>query len=1491
MPRTTMGRLLVNQALPEDMRDDNRVLDKKGINQLLRELAEKHPDKYVEVSKKLSDIGRTAAMEFGGYTFGLEHLRTSAAAKTNRLAIQKKMQQILGNDDLTPEQRKQLIVKTVGSYQQKQIDDIYDEAVKSNNPIAMQVVSGSRGNKMNLGSLLGGDMLYSDHRDEVIPLPVLSSYSEGLKPMEYWAGMYGARRGTMATKFATQDAGFLSKQLNQVSHRLMVVGEEDERDIPDRGLPVDTDDGDNEGALLAKDIGPYKRNTVLTPKILKHIKGLGHDRILVRSPLVGGSPDGGVYARDVGVRERGLLPGRGEQVGLTAAQALSEPLAQGQLSAKHSGGVAGQEKAVGGFAYINQLIQVPKVFKGGAVHSEHDGTVSIIEPAPAGGSYVWVDDKRHYVPADAELKVKKGDAVEAGDTLTSGFPNPAIITEHKGVGEGKRYFVNTFRQAMRDAGMRVDRRNVELLARGLINHVKLTDEYGDHVPDDVVPYSTMEHLYEPREGHEVVDPKRAVGKYLERPVLHYSIGTKVRPSVLKELQHFGVQEVAVHKDPAPFQSNMIRGMYSLQHDPDWMTRMYGSGLKASLLDATHHGAISDELGTSFVPGLARAVDFGRVGAVRPAEPGYKLPPEGQPFGDPRATPKPTQALDVPQPQKKQEQPKPAASFSGLFKRSKDELIAEAHMFIKRARLAAAPKVDTTTPASMGSSTAAPSTATRNPVAAPPAAHTPSYLPGGGLPHAPQGPLASNTPQPTPAAPAPQAPVSGPPGTPTTPAAPGQIHPGRLAPGMLSENPWARGLNDNSPNYPQAGQANGSATQGDGLFTKLDSPEMAAQFVAGGGDPQRPGSGFGGDFGDVARFGSLLSQGDVATLTNQGKPLPGETSGERDSLMGYDDAIVPNYKPNLSIMPKTPAPPALPALPASNVQGMTHPDALKRQFAQTAGWQPGNAEFDAVKQTLGANATDAEVQAKMFDLTKRGHLLAKNGYVAGQPKFEEVRAKLRNQVVETIGGDVDKAIVELHAIVTDMKANNPAHPDIAKAEQQLKDLQQFKTKGISDDEVMQHLKQNVQPEGDISDYELLQEARGDNTWWRKSLGAFASPVTSSAFSRIITNPVIKPTFRGLQNLATKVPVLNKVPGFRNPIVKKLEDAATSRFGRGLGAAMKGFPLVGTGMEIYRTMNTPEDELRAKFEHKMKPTESLLGWADNRLDDLINPGQNIGAAATVAGDATGTHFSSEQQARQTDWTQAAHANALVQHLQQTAQRRALLPEEQATLAKTQKIVQDMNAKYAPTGFWDKAFGGNRFADDYRAAMTRSQHSAIDTLRAVKAQRGGFVVDQVLNNTANAADVDDFNAWLQTKLEPLHMAGVRGSLKDTTYQQSIDARIAELQPVLDKATKAGNTALAAKISDAIARAGRTPEERAARNAYDVKPAAPTLPAGLQLKPGVSSPFATPYAPPPDVFSSIPGLTPPAAGIGGFKAPSGDLSQRLESLVPQRQRVGPSY
>lgn len=1185
MLKTTIGQLVVNHGLPNDLRDYSRVLDKKGIEKLLQQVAEKYPDLYREVAQHLATVGHHTAFLTGGQSFGPEDLRVSLAGRRAQQELGAKVRQLFTDPNLSQDQKEQKVVELMSGESDKRTQEVLGESLAEHNPLAFQVLSGARGNALNLRSLRGvGDLLYVDNRGRPIPVPILRNYSQGLSPAEYFAGAFGARKGVVDTKMAVAEAGFAcltggtavrmadgstkpivavrpgdlvlgadrdgrvfpvrvarrfdngirtvwryrfrdgksrsgfveleatedhrvlalmkrgregtkhgdknsiltptklplrrasrgfrmvipqgslseagrresrawvlglllgdggisghnvnfsnadpvllaavsadltsqgfslkplknhkyeysigdvqslpysrgyrhrlrawlaelglsgkkapdkfipacvdawddasvanllagvfntdgwihlletstvpvvgltmtslaivakvrdlllfrfgvacppvrrtvrknpaerdqytiaindrrsvvrfaesiplvgdraaklrgllagmkprvrndeytysfvgkeplgnlptydlevdhpdhlfvlgngmivsnSKQFNQMAHRLVVAGldfdGDGEPDVGPRGLPVKTSDPDNEGALLAQDVGPYKKNTVLTPKVLSDLVGRGFARLLVRSPTVGGHPNGGLYARDVGVREKGGLPPTGDFVGLAASQALSEPLTQAQLclaegtlvrmadgsakpiegvkagdevvavgffaqnkgptrvvavhangvkpcvrygftlygrggcdekvgdlvctedhkvlrdcndredwqnvaagsafnlipmrdwskgvalwldrddahpaqphrafrweandyvylaevefvgdlptyditvadpdhmfllanglvvsnSSKHSGGVAAASASLSGFDLINQLVQVPSVFKGGAAHAQQDGRVTAIRPAPQGGLYVSVGGKDHYVGVGHDPVVKVGDDVEAGDVLSDGTPNPAEVVRHKGIGDGKRAFVEMFHKAYKDSGMAGHRRNIEVLARGLIDHVELDDEWEEHVPGDVVSYSRLEHKWRPRDDHSVVPVAKAGGHYLERPVLHYSIGTHVRPSVVRTLNEFGVKNVAVHKDPPPFRPVMIRGLENLSHDEDWMTRFLGSYLKKNFLRGVHRGETSDERGTSYVPSLARSQDFGKHGPVRSYKVDTPLPTPPKP---------------------------------------------------------------------------------------------------------------------------------------------------------------------------------------------------------------------------------------------------------------------------------------------------------------------------------------------------------------------------------------------------------------------------------------------------------------------------------------------------------------------------------------------------------------------------------------------------------------------------------------------------------------------------------------------------------------------------------------------------------------------------------------------------------------------------------------------------------------------------------------------
>jgi len=614
MLRTTIGQVMLNEALPQDLRNYTRKWDKKATQEIFQELAEKYPDKYREVSKRLMDISREAVYTMGGFSFGVDDLMPTPAVMHSRNKLRRRIRSIMDNSRWSEKEREAKIIEVTAAEQDFLEGEILKETTAAGNPLAAQVKSGSRGNPKQLKRLISGDSLYIDHRDDLIPVPMTRSFSEGLSPAEWFAASYGARKGLVDTKFATQDAGFFAKQLNQLAHRLVITQDDsDEPQMTVRGFPVDTDDTDNEGALLAYKIKDYPRNTVLTPKILQDQRQAGVKRILVRSPAVGGPSGGGVFARDVGYRERGGFSPLGDSVGLAAAQALSEKLTQGQLAAKHTSGMqGGSSKKITGFEALNQMIQSPKNYKGGAAHAQADGRVGAIAKSPTGGHSIRIGSEDHFVAPGFSVRVKVGDVLEAGDVLSDGLPNPAEIVKYKGVGEGRRYFTQAFTQAYRDSGMPAHRRNVELISRGLIDHVELLEEDDEHIPGDVVPYNQLEKTWKPRTGYTTATPKSAVGKYLETPVLHYSVGTQIRNSMLKDFKDFDVKQLDVHTDPPPFQPVMVRAMDSSQHDPDWMTRFLGSHQKKSLLSAAQRGGTSDTRSTSFVPSMVEGANFGKT---------------------------------------------------------------------------------------------------------------------------------------------------------------------------------------------------------------------------------------------------------------------------------------------------------------------------------------------------------------------------------------------------------------------------------------------------------------------------------------------------------------------------------------------------------------------------------------------------------------------------------------------------------------------------------------------------------------------------------------------------------------------------------------------------------------------------------------------------------------------------------------------------------------
>lgn len=602
---TTIGQLLINSVIPEEHRDYTRVWDKNSMRTFLTDMSQKvTPDVYKEMVQNLTLIGLKSARQSANSSFSLDTLKPPKSKTAITDVLRKQVQQIVRSIK-DPTERDEAIVNATMSHQKDLVDSVYNESLKAGNPFAMQVFAGARGNKNQLASMIGTDLLYSDNKGRPVPIPILNSYAEGVDPVEYWAGSYGARSGAIDVKLAVGDAGYFAKRLTAAAHRLVVTDE----DIADgQGMMVDSSDPDNMGAILARDEGPFKKGTYLDSSNLKALSANGQKNIMIYSPIAAVSATGGLPRWAAGVREHNKLSEVGTNVGITAAQAIAEPVSQGMLNSKHGGGVAkGKTKrTVTGFDYLNQLVEVPRTFTDGAPVTKLDGIVGKIEAAPQGGNYVHIADQRYYVPMEQAVTVKPGQGLEAGDALSDGIINPKDIAELKGIGEARKQFVNQFKSALIENGLPAHRRNVEVVARGLVNQVEITepDVLPGTYPEDTVSYDYLASRYEPRQGFVTGKPSGYINHYLEKPVLHYSIGTRITPSVVKHLNESGFDDVVAHKNPPPFKPTMTRAMMSLLGDKDWMVQLGGFNLKKTFLDNVQRGSSSQIHGTSWIPSLA-----------------------------------------------------------------------------------------------------------------------------------------------------------------------------------------------------------------------------------------------------------------------------------------------------------------------------------------------------------------------------------------------------------------------------------------------------------------------------------------------------------------------------------------------------------------------------------------------------------------------------------------------------------------------------------------------------------------------------------------------------------------------------------------------------------------------------------------------------------------------------------------------------------------------
>lgn len=496
--KTTTGRYMVNQLLPEKVRDYGSTLDKKRLAKLLGDVAKHSPDEFGSIVDGLKDIGNDHAYRTGS-TISLSDLVPQAQERDKLLqGIQPKIKAI--DEQLlrakTEATKRDLMSQKAALYNNltPKIEGLVKNLPASNN-VRKMVESGARGNITQVRQMLATPLMVTDTKGRPIPVPIKKSYAEGLGSAEYFIQSYGARTGAVDRSNQTSVPGYFQKRIinTMISTTVTSVdcGTHDGLEVDFKSAPKDAID-----KYTAESKYGVPRNTVVTAQVLAEYEKHG-DKIKVRSPLTCEAKDG-LCSKCFGRREHGKDSQLGENLGTISAQSMAEPATQMQMVSFHTGGVA--QGGIGanlktGFQKILQLTELPAVVPGSAVLSEVDGIVDSIEVAPAGGHYVNVGEEQHYIPPMNQVAVKMGDRVSKGDALSSGDKNPHDMIRLKGVRETQKFLTTELRREYDNQGIRLKPSIVETAVRQLTNLTRVMDPgKSDYAPGDYAPLSQVTAL-------------------------------------------------------------------------------------------------------------------------------------------------------------------------------------------------------------------------------------------------------------------------------------------------------------------------------------------------------------------------------------------------------------------------------------------------------------------------------------------------------------------------------------------------------------------------------------------------------------------------------------------------------------------------------------------------------------------------------------------------------------------------------------------------------------------------------------------------------------------------------------------------------------------------------------------------------------------------------------------------------------------------------------
>ena len=502
---TTVGRIMFNKGIPQDLGfvdrsnpenefepEINFVTNKKKLGKIIERCIDKHGlAKTAEVLDYIKASGFKNSTT-SGITVSIDDAKVPEAKNTildNATKDVENVSKQYRRGLITEDERYNSVIKIW----EKATDDV-KVAMKDNfdesNPFYIMSDSGARGNLDQLKQIAGMRGLMASTTGKTVEIPIKSSFREGLDAIEYFISAHGARKGLSDTALRTADSGYLTRRLVDVSQDI-IVREQDCGSHDGIELSAIKDGNQVIESLQERLIGRYPlediinpetkelivdTNTLINDKIADKIVEAGIETVKVRS-VFGCRTKHGVCSKCYGMglasRQEASI---GETVGIIAAQSIGEPGTQLTMRTIHSGGVAGVADITQGLPRVEELFEARKP-KGVAIISEIDGKVKITEDKKRKSVVVTSkdDSKTYVIPFGSKLKVKDGDEVVAGQSLTEGSINPNELLAIKGPEGVYNYLVQEVQKVYRNQGVDINDKHIEVIGRQMLKKVRVED--------------------------------------------------------------------------------------------------------------------------------------------------------------------------------------------------------------------------------------------------------------------------------------------------------------------------------------------------------------------------------------------------------------------------------------------------------------------------------------------------------------------------------------------------------------------------------------------------------------------------------------------------------------------------------------------------------------------------------------------------------------------------------------------------------------------------------------------------------------------------------------------------------------------------------------------------------------------------------------------------------------------------------------------------------